>query len=183
MLALMHVEERSNATQVVNAPIDPAQALLRRFTAWEKRMDNLIEFFTQIQRFQKEHSRQYSALSDLAGQTFGDEMLPDEGIVSIWRGLRDKTYELARFYDGLFDCYNETITKDLKMRLSDIRTFKSEIERLRSREAAKVSKRQKKFLNAMSDLNISINRIRTPSARDDPFVENRGIITWRIFLQ
>ena len=123
MLALMHVEERSNAAQVVNAPIDPAQALLRRFTAWEKRMDNLIEFFTQIQRFQKEHSRQYSALSYLAGQTFGDETLPEEGIVSIWRGLRDKTAELARFYDGLYHCYYETIIKDLKMRLSDIRTF------------------------------------------------------------
>lgn len=183
MLALMQVKERSDAAQVVNAPIDPAQALLKRFTAWEKRMDNLIEFFTQIQRFQKEHSKQYSALSDLAGQTFGDEMLPEEGVVSIWRGLRDKTSELARFYDGLFDGYNETIIKDLKTRLSDIRTFKSEIERLRSREATKVSKRQKKFFNAVSALNVSINRIRAPSARDDPFVENRGPITLRIFLQ
>ena len=183
MLALMQVEERSDAAQVVNAPIDPAQALLKRFTAWEKRMDNLIEFFTQIQRFQKEHSKQYLALSDLAGQTFGDEMLPEEGIVSIWRGLRDKTSELARFYDGLFDGYNETIIKDLKTRLSDIRTFKSEIERLRSREATKVSKRQKKFFNAVSALNVSINRIRAPTARDDPFVENRGPITLRIFLQ
>jgi hypothetical protein len=183
MLTLMHVEERSNAAQVIDAPIDPAQALLKRFTAWEKRMDNLIEFFTLIQRFQKEHSKQYSALSNIAGQTFGDEMLPEEGIVSIWRGLRDKTSELARFYDGLYDCYNETIIKDLKMRLYDIRTFKSEIERLRSREVIKVSKRQKKFFNAVSHLNISISRIRTSSARDDPFVENRGNISGRIFLQ
>lgn len=174
MLALMHVEPRSNAAQVVNAPIDPAQALLRRFACWEKRMENLIEFFGQVQRFQKEHSRQYTTLSYLAGHHFGDENFPEEGIVSIWRGLRDKTAELARFYDGLSDNYNETILKDLRMRLAEVRLFKSEIERLRSREAAKVAEKQKQFLKAVTALHVSINRIGTPRAGGDPLVENRS---------
>ena len=174
MLALMHAEPRNNAAQVANPPIDLAQALLRRFTCWEKRIENLIGFFLQIQRFQKEHSRQYTSLSELAGQQFGDESLPEEGIRSIWGGLRDKSAELARFYDGLSDNYNETIIRELKMRLVEIRLFKSEIEQLRSSEATKVSTKQKKFLAAVSKLSVSINRIRSPSARSDPLIENRS---------
>jgi len=175
MLALMHVETRSNAAQVVNPPTDPAQALLKRFTSWEKRMENLIDFFSQIQRFQKDHARQYTALSEISGQYFGEEVLPDNGVMSIWRGLRDKTAELARFYDGLSENYNETILKELRMRFADIRLFKSEIERLRSSEAAKVAEKQKKFFKTVRDLNVSIGRIRTQDAKNDPLVKNRSM--------
>jgi hypothetical protein len=59
--------------------------------------------------------------------------------------------------------------------LADIRLFKSEIERLRSSEAAKVAERQKKFFNTVRDLNVSIGRIRTQDAKNDPLVKNRSI--------
>jgi len=177
MLALMYHKPRTDATQVVNTPVDPAQALLRRFTGWEKRIENLIAFFTHVQKFQKVHSKHYTELSDLVMHKFGeDERLSEDGIVSIWRGLKDKTTELARFYDGLHDTYGETIVNDLKMRLADIRIFKNEITRLRSKQAEYVAGKQKRFLNAVGDLNDSINRIRTPTAREDPFVQNRGAL-------
>ena len=173
--ALMFPEPRRDASQVVNAPIDPAQALLRRYTHWEKRLENLIEFFSQIQRFQKIHSKQYLDLAELAGHRFGlDENFHQDGIISIWQGLKDKTTELGRFYDGLQESYNNTVINELKTRLQDIQMFKAEINRLRTNEAAAVAKKQKKFLESVGDLGVSINSMRTRSAKLDPFVVNRS---------
>jgi hypothetical protein len=88
MLALMHLKTRSNAAQIVNPPIDPAQALFKRFTSCEKRLENLVDF-SQIQRFQKDHACQYTA-----GQYFSEEVLLKNCVVSIWRRLRDKLLNL-----------------------------------------------------------------------------------------
>jgi hypothetical protein len=173
--ALMFPEPRRDASQVVNAPIDPAQALLRRYTHWEKRLENLISFFSLIQRFQKIHSKQYLDLSKLASHRFGlEENFHQDGIISIWRGLKDKTAELGRFYDGLQESYNNTVINELNMRLQDIQMFKAEINRLRTNEAAAVAKKQKKFLDSVGDLGVSINSMRTRSAKLDPFVVNRS---------
>ena len=151
--ALMFPEPRRDASQVVNAPIDPAQALLRRYTHWEKRLENLISFFSLIQRFQKIHSKQYLDLSELAGQRFGLE---------------------ENFHHGLQESYNNTVINELNMRLQDIQMFKAEINRLRTNEAAAVAKKQKKFLDSVGDLGVSINSMRTRSAKLDPFVVNRS---------
>ena len=173
--ALMFAEPRRDASQVVNAPIDPAQALLRRYTHWEKRLENLMNFFSQIQRFQKIQSKQYSDLSDLVGQRFGlEENFHQDGIVSIWKGLKDKTAALARFYDGLHECYNTTVISELRMRLKDIQMFKAEINRLRTNEATAVARKQKRFLDSVGDLGVSINSMRTRSPKFDPFVVNRS---------
>lgn len=172
----MFSEPRKDAYQVANAPIDPSQALLRRYTHWEKRLLNLIDFFNSVQRFQKQISRQYTQLSDKAGQRFSvEENFHQDGITSIWRGLKDKTGELARFYDGLHESYNQTVIKELNMRLQEIQIFKVEINRLHTKEVAAVAKKQQKFRDSVKDLGISINSMRTRNAKVDPFVVNRSI--------
>ena len=175
MLALMVTPERRDASQVMYAPIHPAQALLTRFTCWEKRIENLIEFFTQVQDFQRIHSRHYVALSALASQTFGEaERLREDGIIRIWKGLQEKTGALAIFYNGLSTAYNETVIRDLNMKLAEIRIFKGDLNRIRSKEAAKAGKRQGKFENAVKNLTKSLNQIGVSKQRDDPYVANRS---------
>jgi hypothetical protein len=173
--ALMHFKPQRDVIDVVKPPSDPAQALLKRFTSWEKRVDNLIDFFKDVQRFQKEQARQYAGLSALAAERFGDdEHFPQDGVNSIWAGLKEKTLEVSRFYDGLPESYNQLIVNDLKIKLADIRVFKNEIQRIRKREAVKVAKKHKRFLDSVNNLNSSINRIGRPAPGDDPFVENRS---------
>jgi hypothetical protein len=175
MLALMVTPERSDATQVMYAPVHPAQALLTRFTCWEKRIENLLDFFTQVQTFQKTHSRHYTALSLLAGHTFGeDERLQEDGVIRIWKGLQEKTGELARFYDGLSVSYDDTVLRELRMKLAEIRIFKGDLNRIRSKEAAKAEKRQGRFEEAVSNLTKSLNKVGDPKQMDDPFVANRS---------
>lgn len=175
MLALMVTPERSDATQVMYAPIHPAQALLTRFTCWEKRIENLVEFFTQVQSFQKAHSRHYTALSLHAGQTYGeDERLREDGVIRIWKGLQEKTAELARFYDGLAVSYDDTVLRELKMKLAEIRIFKGDLNRIRSKEAVKAEKRQGRFEDAVNNLTKSLNQVGDPKQRDDPLVANRS---------
>jgi len=178
MLAVKGFRPQKEANILVNTPTDPAQALIRRFTAWEKRIENLIEFFTQIQKFQKEHSRHYSALAEVTSQrVYEDEGFIDDprGVLGIWNILRDKTLTLARFYDGLNDSYNDTVVKDLRSQLVDIRVFRTEIQHLRTREGSKVAKKQKRFFDSVSDLKLSINRFRKPTPSDDPFIRSRSM--------
>jgi hypothetical protein len=158
-----------------SSPIDPAHALLKRFAGWEKRVANLQNFFTQVQRFQKDIARHYAALSDIAGENFGDETLSSDGVIAIWKGLRDKTFKLGRFYDGLSTTYLQKILTDLAKYAYEIKVFKGDIERLRSKEVDTVSKKQKDFQRSVRDLQFSITRLRTNSGKDDPFVRNRGI--------
>jgi hypothetical protein len=165
---------RDDAVDTIPPPCDPAKALLERFTCWEKRLDNLIDFFTAVQSSQKDHSRQYAGLSRLAAEKFEDEDNFDaDGVLCIWKVLKEKTAQVSRFYDGLPESYNEVIIKDLRLRLADVRVFKSEIQRLRKWESAKVAKRHKKFIGAVNALNSSINRVGRLAPGDDPFVENR----------
>jgi predicted RNA-binding protein len=176
MLALMHFESRKEVVDVFNPPTDPGPALLQRFTSWENRVDNIINFFAQVQKLQKEQSRQYTRLSQLAAEKFDDdENFHEDGVIGVWRVLREKTMEVSRFYNGLPDSYNEHILKVLRTKLADIRVFKNEIQRLRKQDATKVSKKHKRFLNAVNNLNSSINRIGRPTPGNDPFVENRSI--------
>lgn len=158
-----------------SSPIDPAHALLKRFAGWEKRVANLQTFFNQIQCFQKDIARHYSALSDIAGENFGDETLSSDGVMTIWKGLRDKTRKLGVFYAGLSNTYVQKILGDLEKYALEIKVFKGDIERLRSKEVDTVSKKQKAFQRSVRDLQFSITRLRANSGKDDPFVRNRGI--------
>jgi hypothetical protein len=183
MLALMVTPERRDATQAMYAPIHPAQALLTRFTCWEKRIENLIEFFTQVQDFQRIHSRHYLALSVLASQTFGEaERFREDGVIRIWKGLQEKTAVLARFYDGLSTAYDETVLRDLKMKLAEIRIFKGDLNKIRSKEAARAEKKQGNFEVAVNNLTKSLNQIGVSKQRDDPFVANRSKPLWKAYL-
>jgi hypothetical protein len=175
MFALMNTPERSDASQVMCAPVHPAQALLTRFTCWEKRIENLVDFFTQVQTFQKAHSRHYTALSLQAAQTYGeDERLQEDGVVRIWKGLQEKTTELARFYDGLSVSYDNTIIRELRLKLAEIRTFKGDLNRIHSKEVAKAKKRQGRFEDAVNNLTKSLNPGGGSKQRDDPYVANRS---------
>jgi len=171
----MVTPERNDATQVMYAPVHPAQALLTRFTCWEKRIENLVEFFTQVQSFQKAHSRHYTALSLHAGQTYGgEERLSEDGVIRIWKGLQEKSAELATFYDGLAVSYDDTVLRELKMKLAEIRIFKGDLNRIRSKEAVKAEKRQGRFEDAVNNLTKSLNQVGNPKQRDDPLVANRS---------
>ena len=174
-LALMATPERSDATQVMYAPNHPAQALLTRFTCWEKRIENLLDFFTQMQAFQKTHSRHYTALSAQAAQTYGDdERLDEDGVVQIWKGLQQKTEVLARFYDGLSMSYEDKILRELRTKLGEIRILKGDLNRIRSKEVVKAEKKKWRFEEAVKDLTQTLNQIGSFKQRDDPYLANRS---------
>jgi hypothetical protein len=161
----------------VSTPSDPAQALIKRYTAWERRLENLMELFTQIQKFQKEHSKHYHTLSEIAGQSFpeGEGFTDDSrGVLSIWEALKEKSTTLARFHDGLHDSYNDHVVRELKNQLEEVRQFKKEMHRLRTREGAKVVKKQRRFFESVTDLKLSVNRLRIQNPSDDPFIRNRS---------
>jgi hypothetical protein len=179
----MHFDPRTDAGPTVDAQTDPAQTLLRRFSIWEKRVEILIDFFTRIQEFQRAQSRHYLSLSDTAAKRFGgDDDFPEDGVNSISTALKEKMAALGTLYKGLGESYEETIIKGLKTSLSDIKIFKGELSSLRTTKTAEVSKRRQKFMDAVGELNVSLNRIRVPSAEDDPFVENRSIAPKLFFL-
>jgi len=162
-----------------SSPIDPTHALLTRFAGWEKRVANLQKFFTQVQKFQRDIARHYVALSDTAGENFGDETLSPEGVITIWKGLKEKTTKLGRFYDGLSDTYLQKIIRELDKYAYEIKVFKGDIERLRSKAVDTVSKKQKDFQRSVRELQFSITRLRNNSGKDDPFVRNRGTLCFR----
>jgi len=177
MLAVRDFRPQEGANIIVNTPADPAQALIRRYIAWEKRLENLIEFFTLVQKFQKDHSRHYTALSEVVGKKLHEDegfVKDAQGVLSIWDSLHEKSLTLARFFNGLHDSYNDTVLTDLKSQLDEVRQFKSEIHQLRTREGAKVTKKQKRFFDSVTDLKLSINRLRTPTTYDDPFIRSRS---------
>jgi GTP1/Obg family GTP-binding protein len=178
MLALMLPEpapRKKEVRQVTPPPSDPAHALQGRFTCWEKRIENLMEFFVQVQRFQREQSRQYANISEIANRKFENEKFADDGIVSIWDGLRTKTAELAKFYHGLYDSYNDNILDDLKIHLADVKHFKSEVEGVRRRVTRAVARKHKRLRWAETGLKQSVAHVKPHSANDDPFVANRRI--------
>ena len=174
-LALMATRERSDTTQVMYAPNHPPQALLTRFTCWEKRIENLLDFFTQVQAFQKTNSRHYTALSAQAAQTYGDdERLDEDGVVQIWKGLQQKTEVLARFYDGLSMSYEDKILRELRTKLGEIKVLKGDLNRIRSKEVVKAEKKKWRFEEAVKDLTQSLNQIGSFKQRDDPYLANRS---------
>src|SRR5271156_4219997 len=176
MAAITHFDPRTEAGPTVDTQTDPAQTLLRRFSIWEKRIENLIDFFTRVQDFQKVQSRHYLALCDIATKRFGGgDDFPEHGVNSISTALKDKMAALGTLYKGLGESYEDMILKDLKMSLSDIKIFKGELSSLRTTKTVEIAKRRQKFMDAVREVNVSINRIRIPSAEDDPFVENRSI--------
>ena len=175
MFAIKPTPERSDVSQVMSAPVHPGQALLTRFTCWEKRIENLVDFFTQVQTFQKTHSRHYTALSLQAAQTYGeDERLQEDGVIRIWKGLHEKTTELARFYDGLSVSYDNTIIRELRMKLAEIKAFKGDLNRIHSKVAAKAKRRQGRFEEAVNDLTKSLNSGGASKQREGPYVASRS---------
>jgi len=178
MTVMMHFDPRTNAHQSVDTQEDPPETLLRRFTIWEKRIENLIDFFTKVEEFQKVQSRHCLLLSELAGKGLrfgGNDDFPEDGVNTIWTGLKEGMVGLSKFYSGVGESYEDAILKDLRIKLNEIRLFNGELSRLRTTKRLEVAKREKKFMDAVRDLNVSLNRISVPSAQDDPFVENRSI--------
>jgi hypothetical protein len=177
MLALMHFEPRKDATQVIEPVSNTTKALQARFWIWSQKLDNLISFFKQVQQCQKDLSLKYERLSRMADTGFGDDFAND-GIKTVWDAMRDKTKDLSMFYDGLSVSYESLILKDLKRLLKETYSFRNELFRIsRSLEITKTEWKQRRFLAAVDQLDLSIHHDKT-----DPLIEHRRKFLCSIML-
>ena len=66
---------------------------------------------------------------------------------------------IVKFYNGVSESDESTILKDLRIKWNEKRLFNGELSKLRTTNRLEVAKREKKFMDAVRDLDVSLNRI------------------------
>src|SRR5271169_4262681 len=69
------------------------------FVAWRSVIGNLIEYFEQLESYQKSKSKECTKLSKTLEVPFKTPEFAADGIATIWQALRDKATQMAQFHN------------------------------------------------------------------------------------
>jgi hypothetical protein len=110
-------------------------------------IDNLIEYFEELESSLRAQAKEYGKLSKIPEVPFKIGEFAPDGIVLIWQALRDKNVQQAQFYTEEANIIKAGALVDLNRLKVDIKKHLSDLNKEGVQGSKKVDKRMGKFVH------------------------------------
>jgi hypothetical protein len=107
---------------------------------------NLIDYFEQLESYQKSKSKECTKLSKTLEVPFKTPEFATDGIATIWQALRDKAIQMAQFHNEEANLIKAGPIADLTRLRGDLKKHLSDLDKEGLQGAKKVGKKMDKFV-------------------------------------
>jgi hypothetical protein len=114
--------------------------------AWRGVISNLIEYFEQLESYQKTKSKECTKLSKTLEVPFKTPEFAPDGIVTIWQAAKDKATQMANFHSEEANLLKAGPIADLTRLRGDLKKHLSDLDKDGLQGSKKVGKKLDKFV-------------------------------------
>jgi hypothetical protein len=106
----------------------------------------LIEYFEQLESYQKTKSKECTKLSKTLEVPFKTAEFAPDGIAMIWQGIKDKSIQMSNFHNEEANLIKGGPIADLTRLRGDLKKHLNDLEKEGIQGSKKVGKRMDKFV-------------------------------------
>jgi hypothetical protein len=119
---------------------------LANCVAWCHVIGNLLEYFEQVESMNKSQSKEFAKLAGKLEVPFKTPEFANNGICTVWQGMRDKATQMSTFYQEEANILKAGVITELTRLRGDIKKHLSDLDKEGVQGSKKVGKRMDKFV-------------------------------------
>ena len=117
--------------------------------AWQNVLSNLIEYFEQLESYQKAKSKECQKLSKTLEIPFTTPEFAIDGIAVIWQAMRDKAIQMSNFHTEEANLIKAGPIAELIRLREDLKKHLSDLDKEGLQGSKKVGKWMDKFVSSV----------------------------------